>query len=380
MISGDEIRDLTASLVAIDSVNPDLVAGGAGEAEIARFVADWLRAAGLDAEVIELAPARANVVAVVRGSGGGRALMLNAHMDTVGIGGMREPFSPRVEGDSMHGRGAFDMKASLAMIMLVAREARSWQARGDLIITAVADEEFASIGVQDIVKRMTADAAIVTEPFGLDLCVAHKGFVWLEAETFGVASHGSLPEAGIDAIAAMGPILTGITALDRRLRAGEGHPLLGTGSVHGSLIEGGQELSTYPAQCVLSIERRTVPGETRELVEAELQVILDEAAANDPTFRAEQRTLLVRDAFEVDAEEPIVVMTKKHLEQAKGGPVRMTGAGSWMDSAFLASAGIPTVIFGPDGAGAHADVEWVDLLSAEKAANALYAIAREFCA
>ena len=380
MITREEIRDLTASLVAIDSVNPDLVAGGAGEAEIARFVADWLQDAGLEAEIMELGPARANVVAVVRGTGGGRALMLNAHMDTVGVGGMNDPFTPHVEGDRLHGRGAFDMKASLATIMLVAREAQSWHARGDLIVTAVADEEFASIGVQDIVQRMTADAAIVTEPFGLDLCVAHKGFVWLEVETFGVASHGSLPEAGIDAIASMGPVLTGITALDRRLRAGEGHPLLGTGSVHASLIEGGQELSTYPARCVLSIERRTIPGETHALAEAELQAILDEASASDPTFKAELRTLLVRDAFEVAADEPIVVVTRKQLEQVKGGPVEMTGAGGWMDSAFLASAGIPTVIFGPDGDGAHADVEWVDLASAEKAANALLAIAREFCA
>lgn len=380
MITREEIRDLTASLVAIDSVNPDLVAGGAGEAQIAVFVAEWLREAGLEAEVIELGPQRANVVAVVPGSGGGKSLMLNAHMDTVGVGSMADPFAPREEGDRLHGRGAFDMKASLATIMLVAREARSWQARGDLIITAVADEEFASIGVQDVVKRTTADAAIVTEPFGLELCVAHKGFIWLEVETFGVASHGSLPEAGIDAIASMGPVLTAMSALDRRLRGGERHSLLGTGSIHASLIEGGQELSTYPARCVLSIERRTVPGETREIVEAEMNAILDEVSANDPCFKAEMRTLLVRDAFEVAADEPIVAVARKHLEQATGGPVATTGAGGWMDSAILASAGIPTVIFGPDGDGAHADVEWVDLVSAEKAANVLLSVAREFCA
>lgn len=380
MITAEDIRDLTASLVAIDSVNPDLVAGGAGEAEIAAFVATWLREAGLEVEMFELGPARANVVAVAPGTGGGRSLMLNAHLDTVGAGGMAEPFLPRVDGDRLYGRGAFDMKASLAAIMLVGREARSWQARGDLIITAVADEEFASIGVQDIVSRMTADAAIVTEPFGLEVCVAHKGFAWLEVETRGVAAHGSLPAAGVDAIASMGPILTGIAALDRRLRGGGGHPLLGTGSIHASLIEGGQELSTYPARCVLSIERRTVPGETREMVEAELQAILEEAAVSDPTFKAVQRTLLVRDAFEVAADEPIVTVTKKHLEHSTGGPVAMTGAGGWMDSAFLSAAGIPTVIFGPDGEGAHAEVEWVDLKSAAEAANALLAIAREFCA
>ena len=120
-IREDEITALTAELVAIDSTNPDLVPGGAGETEIARFVAGWLTAAGLETETHELAPGRANVVAVARGSGGGRSLMLNAHMDVVGAGGMRGPWSPRVEGGRLYGRGAFDMKASLAGIMLAGR-------------------------------------------------------------------------------------------------------------------------------------------------------------------------------------------------------------------------------------------------------------------
>ena len=234
--------------------------GGAGEVEIARFVAGWLESAGLDVEVHELGPSRANVIAVARGSGGGRSLMLNAHMDVVGAGGMAEPWTPRIDGTRLYGRGAYDMKASLAAIMLAGREAARLRLRGDVIVTAVADEEFASIGVQDVVRRVGADAAIVTEPTGLDLCVAHKGFVWLEVETRGVASHGSLPEEGIDAITKMGPVLTGLADLDGELRSRPGHHLLGPSSIHASLIQGGQELSTYPARCLLSIERRTIPG------------------------------------------------------------------------------------------------------------------------
>jgi acetylornithine deacetylase len=379
-ISYDEVAALTAELVVIDSTNPDLVPGGAGETKIARFVADWLESAGLEVELHELGPGRANVIAVARGSGGGRTLMLNAHMDVVGAGGMAEPWMPRVEGPLLYGRGAYDMKASLAAIMLAGREATSLDLRGDVIVTAVADEEFASIGVQDVVRQMGADAAIVTEPTGLDLCVAHKGFVWLEVETRGVASHGSLPEAGVDAIAKMGPVLSGLTALDGELRSRPGHPLLGPSSIHASLIQGGQELSTYPARCLLSIERRTIPGETTGEIEGQIAVILDGATAADPAFQAEQRTLLVRDPFSVDLDQPIVDIARRQLARVIGREPEIVGAGGWMDSAFLAAAGIPTVIFGPDGEGAHADVEWVDLKSATRTADALLGIIREFSA
>src|SRR5215210_2371262 len=378
-ISYDEVAALTAELVAIDSTNPDLVPGGAGEAEIARFVADWLESAGLDVELRELGPSRANVIAVARGSGSGRTLILNAHMDVVGAGGMAEPWTPRIDGTRLYGRGAYDMKASLAAIMLAGREAAKLDLRGDVIVTAVADEEFASIGVQDVIRRMRADAAIVTEPTGLDLCVAHKGFVWLEVETRGVASHGSLPEEGVDAIAKMGPVLTGLAELDRELRSRPGKALLGPPSIHASLIHGGQELSTYPARCLLSIERRTIPGETIAEIEGQLAAILDRAAAADPAFQAEQRTLLVRDPFGVNLDQPIVDVARRHLARVIGREPEIVGAGGWMDSAFLAAAGIPTVIFGPDGEGAHADVEWVDLVSATRTADALLGIVVEFC-
>jgi acetylornithine deacetylase len=264
--------------------------------------------------------------------------------------------------------------------MLAGREAARLRLRGDVIVTGVADEEFASIGVQDVVRRVGADAAIVTEPTGLELCVAHKGFVWLEVETRGVASHGSLPEEGIDAITKMGPVLTGLAVLDCELRSRPGHHLLGPSSIHASLIQGGQELSTYPARCLLSIERRTIPGETPAEVEGQIAAILAEAGAADSSFQAEQRTLLVRDPFGVDLDQPIVHLARRQLARAIGRAPEIVGAGGWMDSAFLAAAGIPTVIFGPDGEGAHADLEWVDLVSATRTADALLGIIAEFCA
>lgn len=375
-----EISELLRQLVAIDSVNPDLVPGGAGEGEIARFVANWLERAGLAVTVEEAAPGRPNVIAVARGSGGGRSLLLNAHMDTVGVGGMQRPHEPYIEDNRLYGRGAYDMKAGLAAIMLAAVAARRQVLRGDVILTAVCDEEFASIGTASVVKNWHADAAILTEPTQLDICIAHKGFCWLDIETTGVAAHGSLPEVGVDAIAKMGKVLVGLEELDRSLRAGPEHPLLGSGSLHASLITGGQELSSYPDRCLLSMERRTVPGETRELVEQQIRAILDQIAATDPQFQASLKTMLTQQPFEIAEDAPIVQTLLRQATRILGAEPGIGGAFGWMDSALLAAAGIPTVIFGPGGDGAHAVVEWSDLDQLQRCADVLVATIEEFCA
>ena len=235
----DDITNLLRELVAIDSINPDLVPGGAGEGEIARFVASWLQRMGVEVVWDEPVPGRPSVVGIVRGSGGGRSLLLNAHMDTVGVTGMQRPHEPLIEGTRLYGRGAYDMKAGLAAIMLAAAEAKKMTLRGDVILTAVADEEYASIGTQSIIKRWRADAAIVTEPTALQLCVAHKGFLWFEIVTRGTAAHGSRPDLGRDAIVKMGHVLLGLERLNQELQARPPHYLLGHGSLHASLIQGG---------------------------------------------------------------------------------------------------------------------------------------------
>src|SRR5947209_13072693 len=300
-----EIIELLRRLVAIDSINPDLVPGGAGEEQIARFIAEWFERAGLEVVWDEAAPGRPNVIGIARGTGGGRSLLLNAHMDTVGVVGMERPHDPFIQDSCLYGRGAYDMKGGLAAIMAAGAAAKKRALRGDVIITAVADEEFASIGTASIVKRWHVDAAIVTEPTELNICTAHKGFVWLDIETEGVAAHGSRPDLGVDAIVKMGKILLGLEDLDRTLRSAPSHRLLGSGSVHASLIEGGQELSSYPKHCALSVERRTIPGETLQQVEAELPAIFARIAASDPNFRATVKTGLVREPFEVSLDEPI---------------------------------------------------------------------------
>jgi acetylornithine deacetylase len=363
-LSGD-LEKLVCELVAIESVNPDLVSTGSGESKIAAFVAAWLAAAGLSVQVIEPKPGRSSVIGVLSGAGGGASLMLNAHMDTVGAGGLKDPFAPMLHDGRIYGRGAYDMKGSLAAIMVAAREAKKLNLRGDVIVAAVADEEVASLGTAAVLKRIEADAAIVTEPTEMRLCLAHKGFAWLEVETRGVAAHGSRPDLGVDAVSHMGRILSGVLELDRRLRGGRPHMLLGTGTIHASLIEGGQELSTYPARCVAKLERRTVPGEDGASALREIEELIARARADDPDLVAAARLMLERPPSQLGADSFVTEAVEKAATEVLGREPEVIGVAYWMDMALSNAIGIPTVAFGPSGEGAHADVEWVDVASLE---------------
>jgi acetylornithine deacetylase len=359
------VAELAADLVRIDSVNPGLIAGAAGEVEMAEFVASWLGRAGLDVEVVEPVPGRPSVIATARGRGGGRSLLLNAHLDTVGTQTMEAPFEARVEQDRLYGRGSYDMKGALAAVMLAAADAQDRDLRGDVIVTAVADEELGSIGTEAVLERVRADAAIVCEPTELRVAVAHRGFAGFEIETRGVAAHGSRPDLGIDAIARMGHVLVALEELDSRLQAGRRHPLVGSASLHASLIQGGQELSSYPARCLVTGERRTLPGETLADVEVQLR-----AAAGD----AEVRLFLARDPFETDERHALVATLA-----AASGTDGVVGLPFWTDAALIAAAGVPTVLFGPAGEGAHAAVEWVDVSSLERCREVYAAVTETVC-
>jgi acetylornithine deacetylase len=371
--------DLLAELVAIDSVNPALVPGGAGETEIAAFVAAWLTDRGLEVTIDEPLAGRPSVVGVARGSGGGASLMLNAHMDTVNVDGMERPHEPVIRDGRLYGRGAYDMKSGLAAIMAAGAAAARDGLRGDVIVTAVADEEHASEGVQSVLRRWRADACIVTEPTHLCACVAHKGFVWAQLEARGRAAHGSRPDLGVDAIVGLAPALGAIPALQRRLE-GRPHPLLGAASLHASLIAGGQELSSYPERCVLDVERRTLPGESVQDVERELQELLGLARAADPRLETRLHMGLVRAPFEVDPAAAIVAGVRAAAARTLGAEPEIVGHSAWMDAAFISAAGIPTVVFGPSGEGAHAVEEHVELESVEQVAEIVLETARRFCA
>ena len=271
--------------------------------------------------------------------------MLNAHLDTVGLGGPDGGLEPRIDGRRMYGRGSYDMKGSLAAIMTVAVAAQERELSGDLVVTAVADEEALSIGAERVAETLTADAAIVTEPTEMRLAIAHRGFVWLELETRGRAAHGSRYDLGIDANALMGPALVGLGELDGKLGTdGELHPLLGRGSTHAALVEGGTEPSTYAARCVAKVERRTLPGETVSFVEEQMREIAGAATVT---------TIFSREPLETPRDEAIVDVLLGNAAGVLGASPEVVGVPFWTDAAVFAAAGIPTVVFGPGGAGAH---------------------------
>jgi acetylornithine deacetylase len=371
-----------ADLIRINSVNPTLAPAGRGEAEIGEYAAQSLARIGLEVRRFEPEPGRVTVTGTLKGTGGGRSLMLNAHYDTVGVDGMDAPFSAAERDGKMFGRGSYDMKGSLAAQIAAAKALADagTKLRGDVVIAAVADEEYGSLGTADLVKHIRTDAAIVTEPTAVQICLAHKGYLWIEVETRGRAAHGSRFEQGVDANMRMGRFLVGLDRLERDLRARAPHPLVGPPSLHAATIHGGEGLSTYAASCKLQIERRTIPGETEAQAVAEVQRIVDELCGADPAFEATVRAFFVREPFEVARDAGIV----RALDRASSKVLRRTpnyiGDTPWMDAALLQAAGIETVVMGPAGGGAHAAVEWVEMESVAHMAAILAEAAIEYCA
>jgi len=378
----DSVTAILAELVEIDSINPAFTGGVTSEREIAHHVADLLSHLGLEVALREPEPGRASVVGRLRGTGGGggRSLILYAHLDTVGVDGMAAPFEAAVREGRLYGRGSYDMKGGLAACCEAARLlAAGPRPAGDVLVVGVADEEVASLGMQDVLRDVRADAAIVTEPTELDICLAHKGFCWLDVTTVGRAAHGSRFDLGIDANMRMGRVLARLEILERALRGRPPHPLVGPPSLHAAVLHGGTGPSTYAAECRLEIERRAVPGETEPQVLEEIEAILRALRAEDPGFAASVRSRLWRDPFEVSPDAAVVRTVRAAAREVLGREPALVGQTPWMDAAFLAAAGIETVVIGPAGAGAHAAEEWVELDSVAQLAEILAAAARAYC-
>jgi acetylornithine deacetylase len=375
----DPAVSLLRDLVAIDSVNPSLVPGAAGEGEVAAAIAAHLRGIGLDVQLQDVVPGRPNVVGVLEGRTPGPSLMFCGHMDTVGIDGMDAPFDPVVRGGRLYGRGAQDMKSGLAaMIDAVRVVAGRHLPRGRLIVAAVVDEEYASVGADRLVAEWRADAAVVTEPTDLQIAIAHKGFAWLDIRTRGRAAHGSRPAEGRDAIVRMGRLLQRLERLDSDLQARPAHPLLGTASLHASLIDGGRELSSYPDHCRLQMERRTVPGETEGTPVAEVRDLLAQLQLEDPGFEGDVQLMFARPPYEINADHPL----PRRLAAAsvgRRGSASLVGMSFWTDAAVLGLAGIPSVLFGPGGAGLHSTEEYVVLEEVESCRDVLAALSVDWC-
>jgi len=374
---GMTVTDLLAALVRIDSVNPGLDPVGAGEAQIADYVARWGRSAGLRVEILQGTAGRPSVILRGGRDHGGRQLLLCGHLDTVSLAGNPDAITPRIEGDRLYARGAYDMKAGLAAALIASRDAALAGLDGQVIVAAVADEELASLGIQEVLAhldRTGIDGAVVTEPTERQVGAAHRGFVWTEVTVTGVAAHGSRPHLGADAILAASHHLVAFDHLDQQLRA-RSHPFLGPGNLHASLISGGTGESTIPDRCVFTVERRTLPGETVERVEADVTRLIEQCRPADPRLTVSARTVLHRPPMETSPTAPVA----EALVAAAGPGTHLAPMSYWADSAFIAAAGIPTVLYGPEGEGAHADVEWVSLSGTRTAAAVLTVLARNFC-
>ncbi|MBL0169437.1 MAG: ArgE/DapE family deacylase [Gemmatimonadaceae bacterium] len=364
---------LTEALVAIDSRNPRLVAGAPGEGACARFLASVLSGWGFAVSVTDVAPGRPNVLARI-GPSGRTPLVLNGHLDVVGTDGMMHaPFDPITDGDRLYGRGATDMKGGIAaMCVAAARAATRGALVSEVIVAAVCDEEFESIGTRALLADgLQATGAIVTEPTRLAVCPAHKGFAWIELVFHGHAAHGSRYDVGVDAIRHAGLLLAALDQFEHRTLSARRHPLLGRPSLHAAMIEGGTGWSTYAEQCTLRIERRTIPGESGHDALAEIDALCASLAESHPTFRVTSQIAFAQPPSDLAVDAPLTraVVT---AAAADGYQAPIEGLSCWTDAALFNAAGIPALCFGPgDIARAHSAQEWVERSQIERAAQVL---------
>lgn len=370
-----DVLALARRLIAIESVNQGLAKTGSGEAAIADFCVAWLETRGFDVSRLEATPGRPSVVGVARGTGGGRSIMLNGHLDTVGVATyLADPFDPVVRDGRLHGRGSFDMKTGVAAALVAAERAVTGGLRGDVVVALVADEELGSLGTEEVLRAFRTDGAIVVEPSGLEIVEAHRGFAWFEVEIRGVAAHGSQPELGVDAIAHAGRVMGALDGLRARLEGRLRHPLLGYGTVRIATIVGGTDAATVAPSCTMTLERRTLPGETPDAVEAELRATLDGIEVAYTLTR-----IVARAAFESDPESALFAALSAQADRVLGRPVARRGEPFWTDAGLYQEAGIPCVLIGVDGGGAHADEEWATVESIESLAAILEGTITAFC-
>jgi acetylornithine deacetylase len=319
-----------------------------------------------------------------QGSGGGRTLILCGHIDTVGTASMTiPPFEPTLDGNRVYGRGSFDMKCGVAAILAAAAAlvaeahavsgtaaATPW---GAVLLALVADEEYKSLGSDHFAARYRADGCILAEPTAGELILSHKGFVWATVRTSGRAAHGSRWDLGRSAIGAMGKIIAALETYDETTLRARRDPVVGPASMHCALIEGGAGLSTYAPTCSLRVERRTLPGESPEQVLAELRQVVSDAGET-----AQIALDFARPPLRCDRESPLARAVRGAARSVTGTAPKEGGVGYWTDAAIFAGAGIPALVYGPNGAGAHEAMEWADVDSVLRTAAVLHEAARLF--
>jgi len=369
---GDALA-LARALVALDSRNPSLAVDGPGERAVATCLAAVLRDWGFRVELPDALPVRPNVIARIGPARSGRTLLLNGHLDTVGTDGMTHPpFTPALRDGRLYGRGSTDMKAGIAAMCAAALRAAETGLSGELLISAVIDEEYGSVGTRHLLLQgIEAEAAIVTEPTRLAICPSHKGFAWAEVTVHGRAAHGSRYDVGVDAIAHAAHLITELDVHQRTGLTGITHPLLGRASLHAGTIAGGTGPSTYAERCTVTLERRTLPGERETVFAEELEAAIARVRTRAPDFHATVTMGLTQQPNDLAPSHPLVRTLEAACASAGVAP-RIEGLSCWTDAALLSAAGIPALCFGPgDIALAHAAEEWVAVEEIQQATTIL---------
>ncbi len=380
--------DLLAALVRIPS-HPGIADQEAGVAEA---LAGFLATGDLSPELVEVVPGRPNLMCTLEGSAPGPHLVLCGHTDTVPLnqGDPGHGFSGAVHGGRLHGRGAVDMKGALAAMAaaLVALHRTGPLASGRVTLAAVIDEETESLGAEHLINSgFTADGAIVGEPTLNQICIGHKGLEWLEIVFTGKAAHGGTPTAGINAIDAAASFVQRVRTGLLPEFAARTDALLGPPTINFGTVRGGDQPSTVAASCVLTADRRSLPGESYELMGAELESLLAAVRAEMPGLRTELRRLpggmatLEHVAMKTAPSEAIVNAVAAAHRRVCGRDGELGAFPAWTDGALLSAfAGIPTLILGPgDLAVAHSPEESVETAQVIEAARIYALTATEFC-
>ena len=384
-VLGAEAVALTTELVGIDSVNPGLVPGAAGEARVVEHLRDRLRGSGFETHVVnpQGRSGRPSLVAASPEVGPGPTVLLTGHLDTVGVEGMDGPFAATVDGDRLSGRGSSDMKGGVAAMVVAAEELLRRPVRGRVVLALVADEEDASLGAEAVLAALPGlgihpDVAVVGEPTWLAVAESLRGYALVEVTFTGRAAHSSQPDEGVNAVAHLGRLLTAVEARDATL-AGHGASLMVT------VASGGDSPFVLARSARALVERRTVPGESSGAALDEVEELLDTLRAGDPQVDASARLVVAREAWRLDPDGPAAT-----LADALEASLVRTAADStvpqrlpapyWMEAPLWQAAGIPALVCGPAGGGLHAADEWVDLGQVRRYAVALTAAVERWAA
>jgi acetylornithine deacetylase/succinyl-diaminopimelate desuccinylase-like protein len=383
-VTAKQVVELLGALVRIESVTPWLIPTGSGEAKVAAFIADWLDSAGADVEIVDVEPGRPNVLATLRGAGGGPTLCLNAHSDTVGYEGWPdEALVPRVDGGRMYGLGAADDKGgcAAAMLTLASLAASGTRLRGDLLVACVADEEGISIGTEHLARQGGIDAALVLEPAPTnELVVEHQGFGWIDVIARGVAAHGCEPDVGVDAIVHLAEVITRLHRLDRAVFQRQPSLLNGRTVFHTGTVTGGTDYATYPNFAKVGIEIGTQPGEHLSERVAEIEAIFAEIAKTERGFSGEVAVRLEREPFVAEGHEALQEIVVAAMTSVLGAEPKITGLNAWTDAALMQAAGIPTLLLGSTGGNLHTAGEWASISELVKLCDILERVARAYLA